>query len=268
MDILKPGTEAAGIQSEVIVYDEDLTIAPAPGLSPEPESPAVIDVEPLRTGLTELPVTALSVFAACPERFRWEFIEQHPGVHDGAGSAMRVGTLTHLALEHEITSAEGLRAFDAGASDEEIERAISLAHAFNKDEYGSVNRTGAKRELRFAERFGSFTLTGTADLVGEDFVLDYKTDATVEPHSHRFQLWAYAKALGKSRALIAYLAHDRLHEFTTENLAGVETEASILLDRIASGDHRAAPSLEACRICAYKKVCEFRFDGSADDADA
>jgi ATP-dependent helicase/nuclease subunit A len=265
MDILKPGLDAAGIEAEVIPYSEDQTIAPAPGLPPEPENPSTIDVDPIRCGLTELPVTALSAFAACPARFRWEYVERHPGVHEGTGSGMRIGTLTHLALEHQIASAPALGALDPDASNEEIEQAISLANAFRGNEYKRVNDRGTLREMRFVEHFGPIRLTGVADLVGDDFVLDYKTDAVVEPETHRFQLWAYAKALGKSRAYIAYLAHDELYEFTSADLAEIEEEAVDLLDRIAKGDLPATPSAHVCRFCAYREVCEFRYNDNAGD---
>ena len=258
IDILRPGLEAAGIQSEVIAYDEKSTIAPAPGLPPEPANPSIIDVEPVSWSLTDLPVTALSVFAACPARFRWEYVERHPGVHEGAGSAMRIGRLAHLALEHGITSAAALRAFDPGAGNDEIEQAISLANTFRGHAYKRVNDRGISREISFVEQFGPVKLTGVADLVGDDFVLDYKTDAVMEPETHRFQLWAYAKALGKSRAFIAYLAHDELYEFAPADLAEIEEEADDLLERIAKGDHPATPSSHVCKYCAYQEICEFK----------
>lgn len=265
VDILRPGLDAAGIPSEVIPFVEDQTIAPAPGLPPEPPIPSIIDVEPIRGTLTDLPVTALSVFAACPARFRWQYVERHPGVRDGGGSATRIGTLAHLALEHEIASAAALHAFDPEAADDEVERAIVLANAFRGTAFESVNSGGTLREIKFAEDLGPIRLTGVADLVGEDFILDYKTDAEMDPETHRFQLWAYAKALKKDRAFIAYLAHDTLHEFTSADLARVEEEAGDLLERIATGDHPATPSEHVCRYCAYQEVCEFRFKSETDD---
>ena len=265
MDILRPGFDAAGIEADVIVFDENLTIAPAPGLPPEPQNPSIIDVEPLHVGLTELPVTALSVFGACPARFRWQFVEQHPGVREGDGSAMRIGTLAHLALEHEIVSTTALRAIAPGASDDEIERAIFLANAFGGDAFESVKGSEMSREVRFVKQLGPVWLAGVADLVGDDFVLDHKTDAVMDPDSHRFQLWAYAKALGKSRAFIAYLAHNELHEFTAEDLARVEEEAGDMLARIARGDYTATPSRAVCEFCAYQEVCEYRFSSEGDD---
>ncbi len=267
IDILRPGLEAGGIETEVIEYDEKRTIAPAPGLSPEPPVPPLIDVEPVSAGLTDLPVTALSVFAACPARFRWQFIEQHPGVLEGDGKAMRIGTLAHLALEHDLVSGADLILRDPSASTNEIDRAILLAKAFRGTVYERVHGFGNLREVRFFEDFGPFRLSGVGDLVGEDFVLDYKTDAVMDPDHHRFQLWAYAKALNKTRAFIAYLAHDRLHEFTATDLAHIEEQARTLLERISTGDHAATPSAAACRVCAYQEVCEFRFADEKNDVD-
>ncbi len=259
IDILRPGLEAAGIDTETIVYDDEKTIAPAPGLPPEPSVPSLIDVEPVSAGLSELPVTALSVFAACPARFRWQFIEQHPGVLEGDGKAMRIGTLAHLALEHDITLPAELNAYAPSSSADEIDRAISLATAFRGVVYERARDLGNLREVRFVEDFGPFRLSGIADLVGDDFVLDYKTDAVMDPDSHRFQLWAYAKALNKSRAFIAYLAHDVLHEFTTSDLTRIEDEARDLLERLSKGENAATPSATVCGVCVYNEVCAFRY---------
>lgn len=265
IDILRPGLAAAGIENEVIEYDSSKTIAPAPGLSPEPEIPSLIDIEPVAACISDLPVTALTVFAACPARFKWQFIERHPGVHEGDGKAMRIGTLAHLALEHGIPSAEALRALDPSAGTDEIDRAFTLASAFHGDLYEQVRRPNVLKEMRFRESFGPIMLTGAADLVGDDFVLDYKTDAIMDPDTHRFQLWAYAKALGKRRALIAYLAHSELYEFKEDDLTSIDTEAVDLIARISKGDHAPTPSAKACRFCAYQEICAARYTGEFDD---
>jgi ATP-dependent helicase/nuclease subunit A len=265
IDILRPGIEASGIALETIPFVYENTVAPAPGSPPLLVVPATVDLEPVSSVLSELPVTALSVYATCPARFRWQFIEQHPGVYDEAGSAMQVGTLTHLALEKDITTTEKLGDLVPEAGIAEVERAISFANAFRGSAFDKMRGEGHLKEHGFVEDFGPIRLHGVADLVGDAFVLDYKTDAHMDPAIHRFQLWAYAKALKKKRAYIAYLAHDKLHEFTEDELAAIEVEAAELLTRLASGAHSATPSPQACRFCAYKEVCEFRYLDEIDD---
>jgi len=98
-------------------------------------------------------------------------------------------------------------------------------------------------------------LVGVVDLVGEDFVLDYKTDSEIQPAEHRFQLWAYSTALGKPAAFIAYLRKSHLHKFSVKDLADAERVAHRLVDNIAAGKFDADPSIEKCNRCVYANIC-------------
>jgi ATP-dependent helicase/nuclease subunit A len=91
--------------------------------------------------------------------------------------------------------------------------------------------------------------------VGGDFVLDHKTDAEVSPDEHRFQLWAYARAFNKPRALIAYLRHDKLHEFDAARLTELDAEANALIGGILKCDYTPRPSPAACGYCPYRTIC-------------
>jgi len=46
-------------------------------------------------------------------------------------------------------------------------------------------------EVPVSLQLEGLTLAGYADLVGEDFVLDFKTDKAVVPEHYEVQLWAY-----------------------------------------------------------------------------
>ncbi|HMS07947.1 MAG TPA: PD-(D/E)XK nuclease family protein, partial [Pyrinomonadaceae bacterium] len=94
------------------------------------------------------------------------------------------------------------------------------------------------------------------DLVGDDFVLDYKTDAEMDPGHHRFQLWAYAEALNKPKAYLAYLRHNVLHEFGPEALAAIRTDAAQLLEGVKNANYEAKPSTANCTHCVFTSICD------------
>lgn len=106
---------------------------------------------------------------------------------------------------------------------------------------------------------GQLVLYGTADVVGHDFVVDYKTDSQMHPDEHRFQLWAYARALGKSEALIAYLRHRVLHRFDEAELNRLDGEAEQVIDSIVNGRYTSSPSKATCSFCSYQALCGDRY---------
>ncbi|MEP6945193.1 MAG: UvrD-helicase domain-containing protein [Acidobacteriota bacterium] len=259
LDILRPGLDAAEIVEETIPFDEANAIAPSPGDPPPFPIPLRSNIAPVGIGLRELPVTALSVYARCPKRFEFQFVDGHPGLSDGFASAMLIGTLAHLALELDISEIDTLKEMSPGVADDALASALALAARFRSEAvYSGVRSNGIEKERRFAFTFGGLNLRGTADLIGSDFVLDYKTDAEMHPDEHRFQLWAYARALGKSTAYIAYLRNGELFRFDEDDLRSFDADALRLADGIHDGVYDATPSVEVCRICPYQKICEFR----------
>ena len=257
IDILRPGLDAAGMIDEIIPYNDTLAIAPSPG-EPAPFAlPEHFNIEAVTVGLDELPVTALTAYARCPKRFEYQYVAGHPGLGEGAASAMAIGSLAHLALELDIGDVETLRKAVPDSTDEQLEAALGYANAFRTNPaYEKVRLSECQKEVRFAIRSDGLTLSGIADLVGPDFVLDYKTDAEMHPDEHRFQLWAYAAAFSKPRALIAYLRWDTLHEWPADSLAQIGVEASALIRRIRQADYAATPSFSECSACPFEKICE------------
>ncbi len=275
LDILRPGLEAAGIPEEVIRFDANLAIAPAPQAPKEFAKPEKINVAPVAIGLREIPVTALSAYAVCPKRFEFQFVKGHPGLSEGFAHAMAIGSLTHKALELDIRDIETLRretdvAFGEAdlqdsqlSSDAELQEALKLAEIFRTSEkFAQIRSAANRKEVEFVKEIGGLRLTGIADLVGDDFVLDYKTDSEMNPEEHQFQLWAYARLLEKPRAFIAYLRKNELHEFTESKLAEIEKEGMALIERIRTADYTAAPSEHACGNCAFREICKFRYASS------
>lgn len=259
IDLLRPGLDAARIIDQPIPYQDELAVPPAPG-EPAPFGvPETIQVEPVRTGLTSIPVTALSIFAKCAAQFHFRFVLGHPGLGEGPATASSIGTLAHSALELEIDTIEKLREKWADAPDDQIVAALELAQAFRRDAaFAELQGVEIQKEVPFRFKVGRVTLYGTADMVGPDFVLDYKTDSAVHPDEHRFQLWAYARALGKSDALIAYLRQKVLHRFDKQELDQLDPLAAKMINDIADGVFVASPSEAPCRFCSYRELCDQR----------
>ncbi|HSU26109.1 MAG TPA: PD-(D/E)XK nuclease family protein, partial [Pyrinomonadaceae bacterium] len=100
--------------------------------------------------------------------------------------------------------------------------------------------------------------SGKADLVGDDYVLDFKTDSEPVPVDHAVQLWAYAFALDKPKAYIAYLRQQKLHEYTADQLSHAKSEAKKAVGGIATGNFVSTPTESGCRRCPYCVICDER----------
>jgi hypothetical protein len=107
----------------------------------------------------------------------------------------------------------------------------------------------AARALNASHQPLTHAANGVVDLVGEDFVLDFKSDRAIHPEHHQFQLWAYSQATAKPNAHIAYLRHDRLHTFTAAHLSELAASASTLVNGLVKGDFTPTPSETSCGIC-------------------
>ncbi|MDY6940479.1 MAG: UvrD-helicase domain-containing protein [Cyanobacteriota bacterium] len=273
LDRLRPGLEAAGIPIQTWKMPE------TPMFEGNPKLPAAIAtshtlLDAVGSGLFELPVTALSDYAWCPQRFEFRVLRGHPGLGDGIAVASRIGTLVHKALELGIRDSEALARFDPEMGGEYLAEAIALARQFDTHPTYDLVRQGiVAREQAIQIVLGGLTLNGRVDLLGKDWVLDFKTDREFAPQYHRFQLWAYAKATGATVAHIAYLRHDRLHTFTAEDLAATTAEVEKAIDKILAGDYTATPSPENCTTCPYAEICQFadagslKWEGEVDKAD-
>lgn len=260
LDLLRPGLEAAGILNTPIAYSAELAVPPAPGV-PEPFGrPESEYTDPVHIGLKSLPVTALATFAECPLKFKFRFVDRHPGLGEGPAVATNIGTLTHKALELDHSEIESLRPFASGADDAQLYEAIQLASNFHTmAAFAPVRVEKTEREKRFTRDYCGITLNGAVDVVGSDFVLDYKTDSVADPAAHSYQLWAYARAFEKPRAFIAYLRTGVLHEFRSENLDAIQKDAEIILERMKSGYITASSSQKNCERCTYSAVCDDKY---------
>ncbi len=255
-DLLSPALEDAGILVETRPFNPNQAIPQEPPKPSPPEIPSIVLLENMGSGLTQLPATSLTVYSQCPKRFFYQYVLGHPGIGEKAGSARRIGTLTHTALEHGIRETEYLQSFDASASEKELKEAIHLAKEFDISAVYAPVRHAKGRERPVMLRFNRLTLNGIVDLYSHDFVLDFKTDREIEPEHHRFQLWIYAKALRVNTAYIAYLRNNYLHRYSENELNTCETEIHSMIERIRNEDFTAYPSDQYCPWCPYQEICE------------
>ena len=263
LTILEPGLREV-IASRNIPFNPDHAKPTAPILAAAPAIPTQSILSAAKSGFSELPVTALSDYALCPLRFKYRYIDGHPGYQSGVGpyqDAMALGRLTHKALELGIESAEALLKYDSQLPATAVREAFALAQRFYSAEAYNEQRQGNLAwEQKISIEVGDLTLNGVIDLVGKDFVLDFKTDQAIHPQHHRFQLWAYSKAVDKPNAHLAYLRHDHLHSFTPKALCDIGQEISALVKRLTSGDFEASSESSSCAICAYSESCMSRIN--------
>ena len=254
---LQRGIAAANVPTLTIPYTDAKALPPVPQMPPIPDRLPELLLTSMGSGLSQLPVTALTDYARCPQRFKLHYIDGHPGLGEGLAYGMQTGTLVHKALEHNLTKAEDLSAF-AEADWEKVvfDDAIALAMRFFKlPQYQHLRATATEKERQISYQLADITFNGVIDLVGNDWVLDYKSDRQMQPAEHRLQLWIYAAALQRQKAHIVYLRHDRIHTFAEAELAKIGAEAIYLSQQIHQGNYRATPTTEKCAYCPYLAFC-------------
>ena len=255
---LQLGLTTARISSKTIPYTANQALPPIPQTPQPPQQFPPLLLNTFGSGLSELPVTALTDYARCPQRFKLHFIDGHPGITEGLASALEVGTLVHKALELNITQAQDLIPFiEVDLTSEICNEAIALAQRFFQlPLYQSFRETAIAKEQPVSLQLGKITFNGVIDLVGDSWILDYKSDRTFHPIKHRFQLWAYAESLQLLHAYIVYLRHDRLHHFSPSELQKITPQAHYLAQEIYRGNYIATPTLKKCAVCPYLAFCD------------
>ena len=262
LDLLAAGLTQI-ITPRPVAFDPMLAQPVTPVPTKAPSIPEQQLLGTIGLDIIELPVTALSDYALCPARFKYRHIDGYSGYQGGDRSmgalphAMAIGTLTHKALELGITNAETLAKYAPDLTIGNVQEAFELAQSFQTDSaYEQYRSDSFDREQSVSLRVGGLTLNGKIDLVGDDFILDFKTDQAICPEHHQFQLWAYSKATGKSSAHLAYLRRNYLHSFEADDLARIEAEAENLVEQLMSGDFIATASEQSCRICPFSECCD------------
>ena len=258
LKLLTPGLAAADIPIEIIPFEADTQFSTA-SLPPVPNSNPSLLLNSVGSGIFELPVTALTQYARCPYWFQFQYFQGHPGIGEGIAYGMEIGSLVHKALEHNIKEKSRLMPFCSYSWQQEtVTEALDLVTDFlNNDLYKTFRDTAIKKEHPVNLKIGEINFFGVVDLLGKDWLLDYKSDRDIYPQHHRFQLWAYAEALGYQNAYIAYLRHNYVYKFDKIALKAIAQEAQQLVTEIVAGNYQAKPSIENCSICPYSSLCEY-----------
>ena len=255
---LQRGLTAAKIPTFVTPYTDAKALPPTPQTPALPEKLPPLLLNSVGSGISELPAIALTEYARCPQRFKLHLLDGHPGIGEGMATGMQIGTLVHKALENNLTQAEQLIPYSGGEWGQEIfSDAIALAQRFFQlPMYGNFRQTAIAKEQPVSLKLGKITFNGVIDLVGDNWILDYKSDRQLHPQEHRFQLWIYAQALGYPNAHIAYLRHDQIHSFQKSELQAIAPQAQDLAKNIYHGNYGATPTIEKCAICPYLAFCD------------
>jgi ATP-dependent helicase/nuclease subunit A len=259
LKLLAPGLAAADIPIETITFKADKTQFTTVSLPPVPNSNPALLLNPVGSGIFELPVTALTQYARCPYWFQFQYLQGHPGVGEGIAYGMEIGSLVHQALEHNIKEKYRLMPFCSHSWQQEtVTEALYLVTNFlNNDLYKTFRDTAIKKEHPVNLKIGKINFFGVVDLLGKDWLLDYKSDRNIDPQDHRFQLWAYASALGYQNVYIAYLRHNYMYKFDVTKLNAIAKEVEQLVTKIVAGNYQPNPSLKNCSICPYSSLCQF-----------
>ncbi|MBW4580334.1 MAG: UvrD-helicase domain-containing protein [Tildeniella nuda ZEHNDER 1965/U140] len=257
LDILHPGLQGA-VSIEEISMEQDRLHPVDIEDPPLPSIPTRILTGTVGSGLWELPVTALTEYAQCPQRFRYRYVDGHLGYREANGNhGTEIGTVTHWALQHQIQELQPLSANFSHLSIDILQEALILAQQFHQRElYAPYRHPEGLAEHAITLKLGQITFNGIIDWLTPECVLDFKTDQEPKPHHHRLQLWAYAKATERTTAHIAYLRHSQVHTFTAQDLTELQDEAEAVANAIAKGQYPPQPSQTSCSSCAYLEICD------------
>lgn len=262
LEQLRRGLEGANIPIQTIEIEPENLIPPVPPSPPNPSENRPLLTGEMGSGLFDLPVTALGEYDRCPKRFEFTYVLGHPGLSEEANRGMEIGQLVHTALDWDIRDVIKLRHV-AGywIDDELIFDAIKLAKDFdNTEAFRRFRETENRREVDLDLPIAGVTFNGRADRVGDNWVLDYKSDRDMKPEHHHLQLWAYSEALNLPEAHIAYLRHGQLYSLSSEVLKTTAQKAESIVRDMEKGYYPAQPSPQKCRTCRYSEICADRWD--------
>mgnify|MGYP001165964283 CR=1 FL=1 len=258
LEKLRRGLEDAGVVFDTTPFDPANAVPKLPRVQEEDAQAGSREtlIGEVGPGIFEVPASSLATYRYCPRRFDFEHLQQHPGAGDGLKLATRTGTLAHKALQYELTDVQELAAHDRTLPVEHVRTALELAQTYRTSSaYAGVRQRPVRhRELPVAAEANGVRVGGVADAVGSDFILDYKTGERDEGHT--LQVAAYARALGKTRAYIAYLKTEELSELDEAGIEAAWEQVRTVPARMRDGDLAATPSPEKCSRCPFSRICK------------
>jgi ATP-dependent helicase/nuclease subunit A len=252
--------------------------------------PLVAPAEPPLHRPRRLSFTALSTFDQCSYKYYAIYVAgmrerraAMPAGGDGGLRATEVGDAVHKLLEQvdlaapALPDVEQVRAWYPTVSDEELDRIRGFVESYCGSELARrVSAIGEmQKERHFTFEHDGVLLHGFVDamrLAGADaLVVDYKTnllgeaspDEIVED-DYRLQRLVYALACfraGAERVEVVYHFLERADAvvsttFLRDQVATLEAELSVGIERIKAGEFRPTPSDFTCAGCpALDLVC-------------
>ena len=243
----------AGVLERKLPRLEESSRPIRPPVYPEPTLKVL---DSLQVVLTSLSVTALVDFAQCPRKGFLLHIEGHPGTHVSAGWARQIGRLVHEAICRDVYSYEALQKLAPEVPDHVIQEAFELIKRFvQAPVYQEVRQQIREKEYPVVWRGGSLLYRGRIDALGDDFLVDFKTDQEMAPAHHALQLWVYQQATQRKAVYIAYLRHDVLYRLSQEELEEAACTFKRVESKILNGDREPAPHPLFCAYCPFLDIC-------------
>ena len=255
----------------------------APALAPIPALP-----EPPLHDVRRLSYSALALFERCSYRYYAERVagmrpaDAHGTVPGARGlAATEVGDAVHRLLELVDLAAPApidvapVRAWYPAVTDDELARIDAFVRAYCSSDLARRIATlpGALPERPFAFEHDGVLLHGRLDVLQRDgaraLVLDYKTNSLAEgtpeeivEADYRLQRLVYALACfrgGAEEVEVVYSFLERADAvvsttFVRADVPALESELSVAIGRIRTGEFRPTPSEFTCAGCPVLDV--------------
>jgi len=261
LKVLASGWDTTGWPVDEIPYNPAMAVpptvpAPTPKSRPANAVDCLSDPGPC---LDRLPVSSLDTYRRCPRAFRYQQIDNSPGIYTGENTgATDIGTLVHDAIQHGLETEQALREAQPQMPDQAIRQAAELVQVWRTSpKFSDVRGERDQLEVDMTHPIGAIVLNGRIDRVGQDYVVDYKTGAHVDVNDHELQVWAYARAKEVDQGYIADLRGPKLIPIDAARLAELDQEAERVAAAIADNDFPPDPEPDKCRRCPYLQ-CEHR----------
>jgi ATP-dependent helicase/nuclease subunit A len=248
--------EANSVELEPVAYTRRDSLPPAPEQKPVRRDVARRVLGPVSIAPAELPVTSIGDYLDCPKKFHYRHILGHRGLGEGDGKAAKIGTLVHLAIQHDWRSIDDLVRAVPDLAEEDYEAAMGMAEAFRTNSVFAAFRSASSRfEAPIRLEIEGISLTGRIDLLGRDYIADFKTDTGKGKWRHRMQLWAYSESTGIRDTYVIHLRGESVEPIQPHDLKRAGATVNEAVSKIATNNFEATPEPERCKHCAYNTIC-------------
>ncbi len=254
--IIEPGITAAGREIEYFDFNAADAQPPLPqAVNLNTRKPEVY-IGAVSATPNQIPATSLATYLRCPKQFEYQVVMGHPGIGDGDSTAGRIGTLVHTAIQHNIDSVQVLQRFDRSLEPDHVKRALRIAEVFRNDAYFSRYRAAETTfEFPITYKIDGMTITGRIDMLGPDFILDFKTGRRSAEAEYLMQLWIYAEATKRDELVICYFDGEKPTVRHSQEMPEMQAQVETIVSGIKNRNFGALPQVEKCGWCRYKSIC-------------